>query len=83
LAYAGSEKAAEDVGFYYAANAAGRFIGTLLSGLLYELGGITLALSGSAAMLMLCWLVTLKLPTERSLSLRLAQPVSAERGSRV
>jgi MFS family permease len=70
LAYAGSEKAAEDVGFYYAANAAGRFIGTLLSGLLYELGGITLALSGSAAMLMLCWLVTLKLPTERSLSLR-------------
>ena len=25
LAYAGSEKAAEDVGFYYAANAAGRF----------------------------------------------------------
>jgi MFS family permease len=83
LAYAGSEKAAEDVGFYYAANAAGRFIGTLLSGLLYELGGITLALSGSAAMLMLCWLVTLKLPTERSLSLRPAQPVSAERGSRV
>ncbi len=83
LAYAGSEKAAEDVGFYYAANAAGRFIGTLLSGLLYELGGIALALSGSAAMLMLCWLVTLKLPTERSLSLRLAQPVSAERGSRV
>ena len=68
LAYAGSEKAAEDVGFYYAANAAGRFIGTLLSGLLYELGGITLALSGSAAMLVLCWLVTLKLPTERSLS---------------
>jgi hypothetical protein len=32
LAYAGSEKAAEDVGFYYAANALGRFIGTLLLG---------------------------------------------------
>ena len=32
LAYAGSEKAAEDVGFYYAANAAGRLIGILLSG---------------------------------------------------
>lgn len=27
LAYAGSEKAAEDIGFYYAANAAGRLIG--------------------------------------------------------
>ena len=40
LAYAGSEKAAEDVGFYYAANAAGRFAGTLLSGLLYAAGGL-------------------------------------------
>jgi hypothetical protein len=40
LAYAGSEKAAEDVGFYYAANAAGRFGGTLLSGLLYQWGGL-------------------------------------------
>jgi hypothetical protein len=40
LAYAGSEKAAEDVGFYYAANALGRFFGTLLSGLLYQWGGL-------------------------------------------
>lgn len=62
LAYAGSEKAAEDVGFYYAANAAGRFMGTLLSGLLYQWGGIAYALCGSAVMLMLCWLTTLKLP---------------------
>ena len=38
LAYAGSEKAAEDVGFYYAANAAGRLIGILLSGALYQVG---------------------------------------------
>jgi len=38
LAYAGSEKAAEDVGFYYAANAFGRFLGTLMSGLLYQWG---------------------------------------------
>ena len=44
LAYAGSEKAAEDVGFYYAANAAGRLIGTLLSGLLYQWGGLLAAL---------------------------------------
>ena len=29
LAYAGSEKAAEDVGFYYAANALGPFLGGL------------------------------------------------------
>ncbi|OYY10425.1 MAG: MFS transporter, partial [Rhizobiales bacterium 35-68-8] len=63
LAYAGSEKAAEDVGFYYAANAAGRFAGTLLSGLLYQTGGITACLAGSAAMLAACWLTTLLLPT--------------------
>jgi hypothetical protein len=62
LAYAGSEKAAEDVGFYYAANALGRFIGTLLSGLLYQWGGLLYALLGSAAMLAACWTVTLALP---------------------
>ena len=62
LAYAGSEKAAEDVGFYYAANAAGRFIGTLLSGVLYQWGGLGLSLAGSATMLAVCWGVTLVLP---------------------
>jgi predicted MFS family arabinose efflux permease len=65
LAYAGSEKAAEDVGFYYAANALGRFIGTLLSGLLYQWGGLLYALIGSALMLITCWLVTLALPLKR------------------
>jgi predicted MFS family arabinose efflux permease len=62
LAYAGSEKAAEDVGFYYAANAAGRFGGTLLSGLLYQWGGLGHTLLGSALMLLACWLITLRLP---------------------
>lgn len=65
LAYAGSEKAAEDVGFYYAANAMGRFFGTLLSGLLYQWGGLLYALLGSATMLVICWLVTLNLPVQR------------------
>jgi hypothetical protein len=62
LAYAGSEKAAEDVGFYYAANAVSRFLGTLLSGVLYQWGGLLFALLGSATMLIACWLVTMKLP---------------------
>jgi len=66
LAYAGSEKAAEDVGFYYAANALGRFLGTLLSGLLYQWGGLLSSLSGSAAMLVTCWLITLALPADRN-----------------
>jgi predicted MFS family arabinose efflux permease len=67
LAYAGSEKAAEDVGFYYAANALGRFLGTLLSGLLYQWGGLLYALVGSAAMLTACWLISLALPVQRQL----------------
>ncbi|MBN9088395.1 MAG: organoarsenical effux MFS transporter ArsJ [Reyranella sp.] len=62
LAYAGSEKAAEDVGFYYAANAAGRLIGILLSGALYQTGGIVACLVGAAAMLLLCWGITFLLP---------------------
>jgi predicted MFS family arabinose efflux permease len=62
LAYAGSEKAAEDVGFYYAANALGRFAGTLLSGLLYQWGGINACLIGSCLMLAACFLATLALP---------------------
>lgn len=64
LAYAGSEKAAEDVGFYYAANALGRLVGTLLSGLFYQLAGITGCLAGSAAMLGACWLVSMVLPSK-------------------
>jgi predicted MFS family arabinose efflux permease len=64
LAYAGSEKAAEDVGFYYAANAAGRLLGIILSGLLYQFAGIEGCLIGSAVMLVLCWAITFVLPTE-------------------
>jgi len=75
LAYAGSEKAAEDVGFYYAANAAGRFMGTLLSGLLYQFGGIFACLAGSALMLAICWAVTLALPQGRE------SGAAAEQGS--
>ena len=66
LAYAGSEKAAEDVGFYYAANAAGRLLGITLSGVLYQIGGITGCLIGSAVMLLLCCLITFLLPSATS-----------------
>ncbi|WP_270933689.1 organoarsenical effux MFS transporter ArsJ [Falsiroseomonas oryzae] len=65
LAYAGSEKAAEDVGFYYAANAAGRFGGILASGLLYGLGGLAACLLGSAVMLAACWALALLLPERK------------------
>lgn len=62
LAYAGSEKAAEDVGFYYAANALGRLIGILLSGALYQIGGMVACLAGAAVMLSICWFIALALP---------------------
>lgn len=73
LAYAGSEKAAEDVGFYYAANAMGRLFGILLSGALYQVGGMTACLIGSAVMLALCWLITLLLPTRNDAPLGAGQ----------
>ena len=73
LAYAGSENAAEDVGFYYAANAVGRFTGTLLSGLLYQAAGLTACLIGSGIMLALCWFVTLALPDQREPSVTAAR----------
>ena len=62
LAYAGSEKSAEDVGFYYAANAAGRLLGITLSGVLYQFAGIQGCLIGSAVMLLICWGMTYALP---------------------
>jgi MFS family permease len=65
LAYAGSEKAAEDVGFYYAANATGRFAGTLLSGLLYQWAGLLACLVGSSLLLLACFLLTIALPKSR------------------
>lgn len=68
LAYAGSEKAAEDVGFYYAANAVGRLLGITLSGALYQIAGITGCLIGSAVMLLLCSLITFLLPHNAGLS---------------
>ena len=64
LAYAGSEKAAEDVGFYYAANAAGRLLGIVLSGVLTQAGGMVGCLGGAGVMLVICWLITLRLPRQ-------------------
>jgi predicted MFS family arabinose efflux permease len=64
LAYAGSKKAAEDVGFYYAANAGGRLFGIVLSGVLTQAGGLPACLWGSAVMLALCLAIVFLLPSE-------------------
>lgn len=44
LAFTRAERVTMDVGFYYMANAGGRLLGTLLSGLSYQAGGLALML---------------------------------------
>ena len=65
VAYAGSKKAAEDIGFYYAANAAGRLAGTFLSGFLYYQGGLLACLAGSALFLIITALMVAWLPPRK------------------
>jgi predicted MFS family arabinose efflux permease len=62
LAYSDDEDVALDVGFYYSANAAGRLVGTLLSGVLFLWGGLPAALWGTAAFVVVTWLLALRLP---------------------
>nr|WP_174823581.1 organoarsenical effux MFS transporter ArsJ [Ruegeria arenilitoris] len=50
LAFTQAERVTMDVGFYYMANAGGRLMGTLLSGLTYQLGGLPLMLGTATAM---------------------------------
>ncbi len=74
LAYSDNEKVSLNVGFYYMANAAGRLIGTLLSGLLFMIGrnasvGLQYCLYFSSLLIFLSWISSLKLPTiKQSLS---------------
>ena len=53
LEFTNEKRVSMDVGFYYMANAVGRLIGTLLSGLAYTYGGIEYCLFMSAFMLLL------------------------------
>lgn len=50
-----------DVGFYYAANALGRLVGTLLSGLLYQAFGLAACLLAAAVLVVLALLASLPL----------------------
>ena len=66
LDYADGNKAAMNVGFYYMANAVGRLIGTLLSGLLYQWGSLALCLFGSLVSLFICSIITWRLPRDKA-----------------
>ena len=63
-----------NVGFYYSANAAGRLVGTLLSGALYVWGGLDLAMFGTAAFVVVTWLLTLRISSPASPNVDAAAP---------
>ncbi|MEW8029833.1 MAG: MFS transporter, partial [Candidatus Thiodiazotropha sp.] len=62
LAYSDHEKVAMNVGFYYMANAGGRLLGTVLSGLIYQLHGLTGCLWWSAGFVLAAALLSFGLP---------------------
>jgi len=62
LSFSTNARVSMDVGFYYMANAAGRLLGTLLSGIAYQSGGLELCLLIASLMLFLSAGVARRLP---------------------
>jgi len=77
LAYSEGDQVTLDVGFYYMANAAGRLVGTVLSGVLYQLAGLEVCLWGSAAFAAATALLSLLLPDPPSAPLMSSLKVDA------
>ncbi|MHB1397304.1 MAG: organoarsenical effux MFS transporter ArsJ [Trichloromonadaceae bacterium] len=65
LAYTDRDDVALNVGFYYMANAAGRLVGTLLSGVVYQLAGLSGCLWVSMALVLAAAGLSLRLPRGR------------------
>ena len=61
LAYTDAEAVSLNVGFYYMANAAGRLVGTVLSGALFLVGGLQACLWVSSGLVAAAWLVSTRL----------------------
>jgi len=62
LAYSADDRVAMNVGFYYMANAAGRLVGTVLSGYAYQAYGLEGCLWWSAGFVLLAALCSQRLP---------------------
>ncbi|KAI8909072.1 major facilitator transporter [Gorgonomyces haynaldii] len=58
VSYADKDKISQTVGFYYMANAGGRLVGTLLSGVLYYYVGMYSCLWASCASIILTWIAS-------------------------
>jgi len=63
LAYTEAEDVSLNVGFYYMANAAGRLLGTVLSGALSLVGGLQACLWCSSLLVAVAFAVSTRLPT--------------------
>ncbi|MFS4583588.1 organoarsenical effux MFS transporter ArsJ [Phaeobacter sp. C3_T13_0] len=64
LAFSKDERVTMDVGFYYMANASGRLLGTVLSGLTYQIGGLPACLGTAAVMVSLSALAAGRLSSD-------------------
>jgi len=62
VSYAKEEGVSLDVGFYYMANAAGRLLGTLLSGVVFQWYGLEACLVVSTVFIFLASIISIKLP---------------------
>ncbi|MDP9189443.1 MAG: organoarsenical effux MFS transporter ArsJ, partial [Actinomycetota bacterium] len=65
LSFADNDKVAMNVGFYYMANAGGRLMGTILSGLLYQWQGLVACLWASVVFVLAAGLLSLALPRDK------------------
>ena len=66
LAYTDSDKVALNVGFYYMANACGRLLGTLLSGIMYLVAGLGGCLWTATVLAFLATVLTFGLPSRQT-----------------
>jgi hypothetical protein len=62
LAYADADRVSQSVGFYYMANACGRLLGTLMSGVLYQQGGVSASLWGAVVLAAMAGIGAMFLP---------------------
>lgn len=62
VSYAKEDGVSLDVGFYYMANALGRLLGTVLSGWIFQIAGLTACLWWSSAFVALAALLSIGLP---------------------
>ena len=66
LSFTDAKRVTMDVGFYYMSNAAGRLLGTVLSGFTYQVGGLPMCLCAATVMIGLSWIGTSQLKLQIS-----------------